>query len=126
MSFGPCPRGCAVCYHPREHSATKARARAGDKYDAKKPMWDLLPTKAVSAIVDVLTFGAEKYAPDNWRQVPNGKRRYLAAAYRHIVAWHQGEKNDPESGLPHLAHAACCLLFLQELDGDPELKGPTK
>lgn len=26
------------------------------------------------------------------------------------------ERLDPESGLPHLAHAACCLLFALELD----------
>lgn len=91
----------------------------GEKHDAEKPRWDLLPTGAVGAIVDVLTFGARKYAPHAWRNVPEGKRRYLAAAYRHITAWHQGETLDPESGLPHLAHAGCCLLFLAELDGAP-------
>ena len=83
-----------------------------------KPRWDLLPTRAVTAIVKVLTFGAMKYGDENWRLVAAGRRRYLAAAYRHIIAWQQGEKLDPESGQPHLAHAACCILFLAELDGE--------
>ncbi len=97
-------------------SSRLAHVEVARKDDAEKPRWDLLPTRAVASIVDVLTFGARKYAPHAWRNVPEGQRRYLAAAYRHIIAWHQGEKKDPESGLPHLAHAACCLLFLAELD----------
>jgi hypothetical protein len=48
----------------------------------------------------------------NWRHVPNSTYRYLKAMIRHIVAFCSGEINDPESGLPHLAHAGCCLLFL--------------
>ena len=31
---------------------------------------------------------------------------------RHISAWLGNETNDPDSGLPHLAHAVCCLLYL--------------
>lgn len=86
------------------------------KHDQDKPRWDLLPLEAVGYVVDVLTFGAKKYAPDGWRQVPEWRRRYYAAALRHLVAWWKGERVDPESGLPHLAHAGCCLLFLAELD----------
>jgi hypothetical protein len=29
---------------------------------------------------------------------------------------HDGAKADPESGLPHLAHAVCCVLFLLWFD----------
>jgi hypothetical protein len=89
---------------------------AGVKHDAEKPRWDLLPLGAVSAVVDVLTYGARKYAPDNWRLVPDTRARYFAAAMRHVVAWKRGERLDAESGLPHLAHAACCLLFILEVD----------
>lgn len=94
------------------------QAVEGMKHDAEKARWDLLPMGATSEIVDVLTYGAKKYAPDNWRKVPNPQQRYYAAAMRHIVAWVRGEKLDPESGKPHLAHAACCLLFLLEVDGE--------
>ncbi len=89
----------------------------GHKHDEDKPRWDLLPFAAAEAVVGVLTFGAQKYAPENWRFVPDARRRYFAAALRHLVAYWRGERSDPESGRPHLAHAACCLLFLLELDG---------
>jgi len=84
----------------------------GAKHDGGKPRWDLLPMGPVARVVDVLTFGATKYAPDNWQQVAEPGGRYFAAALRHLAAWSDGERLDPESGLPHLAHAACCLLFL--------------
>jgi len=92
------------------------------KHDTEKPRWDLLPVVATSHVVDVLTFGARKYAPDNWRTVPEARRRYYAAALRHLVSWWNGERLDPESGLPHLAHAGCCLLFLADLDAEALLR----
>ena len=88
----------------------------GEKKDAGKPRWDLLPFGPVSEVVDVLTFGAAKYAPDNWQKVPDARARYFAAALRHLTAWWNGERADPETGLSHLAHASCCLLFLLWFD----------
>lgn len=88
----------------------------GVKHDTKKPRWTLVPWASVSAIVEVLEYGAQKYAPDNWRKVENGRERYANAALRHIMAWLGGERCDPESGLPHLAHAGCCILFLLDVD----------
>lgn len=91
-----------------------------EKHDQEKARWDLLPFKAVERVVDVLTYGAKKYAPDGWRNVPDARRRYYAAALRHLTAWWDGSPTDPEGGLPHLAHAACCILFLLEADPEPE------
>lgn len=88
----------------------------GTKHDDGKPRWDLLPHAGVAQVVAVLSFGARKYAPDGWRAVQGWRWRYYAAAWRHAVAWWLGERHDPESGLHHLAHAACCMLFLLELD----------
>ena len=90
----------------------------GMKFDSEKPRWDLLPFESLTDIVLVLTYGAKKYAPENWRKVNDWRDRYFAALLRHLVAWKQGEKIDPESNLPHLAHAGCCLLFLLALDKD--------
>jgi hypothetical protein len=67
-------------------------------------------------MVIILTIGAQKYAAENWRKVPDGKRRYFAALQRHLWAWKRGQKFDPETGRHHLAHAACNLFFLHELD----------
>lgn len=83
-----------------------------DKYDAGKPDWTLVPFSALVPVIRVLEFGARKYSRGGWRLVPQGDRRYLAAAFRHLTAFSDGETHDAESGLPHLAHAACCLLFL--------------
>ena len=53
---------------------------------------------------EVYAFGAEKYFDRNWeRGYDWGKS--LAALERHIAAFKAGEDLDPESGLPHLAHA---------------------
>ncbi|MCU7521636.1 MAG: hypothetical protein HF312_15575 [Ignavibacteria bacterium] len=90
----------------------------GKKYDAGKDRWDLLPFAQVRQIVKVLTFGAAKYEPNNWQGVE--KERYIAAAFRHLTAWIDGERCDPESGIHHLAHAACNLLFLLWQDDNPK------
>jgi hypothetical protein len=93
-----------------------ARAAAGRKDDAGKPRWSLLPWAEVEDVVRVLTEGARIYADNNWQIVEDARERYFSAAHRHLVAWHQGERFDPKSKLPHLAHAACNLLFLAWFD----------
>lgn len=93
---------------------------AGVKADAGKPRWDLLPFAALDDVAKVLEYGARKYAPDNWRKVEGWRWRYLGAALRHLAAFGRGENLDPESQLPHLAHAACCVLFLLELGRPPK------
>ena len=92
----------------------------GQKYDHEKPQWDLLPWDAVEEVVNVLTFGAKKYTPNNWKYVEQWDKRYFSAALRHLVAWNKKEYKDAETGYSHLAHAACCVLIMlskeQELD----------
>ena len=90
----------------------------GRKADAGKPRLSLLPWRTVQQIVAVLEFGAAKYGADNWQRVPNARQRYFDATMRHLLAWWDGERLDAESGLPHLAHAGCCILFLLWADKD--------
>jgi len=90
---------------------------AGRKDDNGKRRWDLLPFAALDEVIAVLMHGAERYGEDNWRSVPNWRRRYFSAMMRHAVAYFAaGEKNDPDTGRHHLAHACCCALFLCELE----------
>ena len=92
----------------------------GKKFDAGKTEWDLLPLGPVEEVVKVLMHGREKYGRDNWQLVDNPIRRYYAAAQRHLAAFRRArfDTRDPydaidaESHLHHLAHAACCILFL--------------
>lgn len=91
----------------------------GMKYDGGKPRMDLLLSgcpNALEQVSQILTFGAQKYAAHSWQTVPQGEDRYLAALLRHLTAHGKGEVNDPESGMSHLAHAACNALFILELE----------
>jgi len=96
--------------------ASQNATTGGRKFDGGKLQYGLLPPLALKATVEILTFGAEKYEPNNWINVPDSKRRYFDAAMRHMWAWKEGEQNDSESGKNHLAHALCCLMFLYEHD----------
>lgn len=87
----------------------------GLKHDQKKPNWALLPMQTIEDVVRVLDHGAVKYKPNNWKYV-RPKSRYFAAALRHLSAYQSGEKRDPDSKLPHLAHAICSLIFLHYKD----------
>lgn len=84
----------------------------GVKYDEEKPRWDLLPLEEMESVVMVLTKGAQTYDDDNWKKVPNAKRRYYAAVLRHMKDYQKGEYLDKDDGEPHLAHAICDLIFL--------------
>jgi hypothetical protein len=84
----------------------------GIKHDKDKLEWWLLPFKSLEPVVRVLMFGAKKYAPDNWKNVEPYRERYFSACMRHLTAWFEGERKDPETGEHHLAHAICCLLFI--------------
>ena len=83
----------------------------GMKFDTGKPQWHLLPFSELSEAVKVLTYRAEKYAPDNWKKLDNGVDRYMDAAYRHMCAFMNGSTKDEETGLHPLAHAIVSLLF---------------
>lgn len=85
---------------------------SGTKYDGAKIRMDLLPFEALEAVAEVLTYGAEKYADNNWQTVENGERRYLGAMLRHLAARERNEVCDSESGLLHAAHVATNALFI--------------
>lgn len=92
------------------------------KYDHGKPRMELLPLKPLYEIAKVLTYGAEKYAPNNWKKTKNAKERYIGAMLRHLTDMQEGNKFDKESGLLHAAHVACNALFILYF----EMKGNRK
>lgn len=101
---------------------TNVKSKLGLKFDEGKLRYDLYPLDAYIGCTEVLTFGANKYTPNGWRSVPDAKNRYYAALIRHLNAQlkhiNDGGKGlalDEESGLPHLDHAQCCLIFLREI-----------
>ena len=86
--------------------------KGGIKHDGDKTQWHLLPHEAVEGAVRVLMHGAKKYSAFNWAKgMPY--TRVLDATQRHLNAIYQGEDKDPESGLDHVDHAICELVFLK-------------
>lgn len=84
------------------------------KADNGKSMVSLVEPQFVLGIGKILTFGAAKYDRNNWKQLPTSELyRYKDAAYRHFLAYLDGELIDPESGQPHLDHLACNVMFLR-------------
>ena len=85
------------------------------KFDEGKLPIHLVPSAAVEGVARVLAYGAKKYAAHNFRKGMKWSRLY-SAAMRHLLAWNAGQDLDPESRLPHLEHAACCLAMLLDAD----------
>jgi hypothetical protein len=85
------------------------------KADGGKVRVDLIPVHPLLLTAEVLTFGARKYADRNWEKGFDWSRIY-GAALRHLLAWWSGEDNDPETGISHLGHALCCVMFLAEYE----------
>jgi hypothetical protein len=86
--------------------------RTGVKYDKGKPMMSYIPASAMRGVAAVFQHGAAKYSDHNWRMGMDHTRLWNATQ-RHLWAWLDGENLDPDSDLPHLDHALCCLMMLQ-------------
>lgn len=123
---GACGRSCAIpelecdlpyCTSILDRVTCEAckKAAPGMKYDGEKARMSLLPFGALELVARVMTYGAKKYAPNNWKTLENAEERYANAMLRHFKAWQSGERLDDGpggSGLPHLAQVACNALFL--------------
>ena len=88
----------------------------GRKYDGGKLRYDLIPVLALEEMVKGLTYGTIKYDDNNWIKVPNGRKRYLAAALRHIQEYRKGNLWDEEQNIHHLSAAMNNLSFIVEKD----------
>ena len=83
------------------------------KHDTGKPMVSLVESEFILGVAEVLTMGAKKYAVDNWKLMTDEDiRRVKDSLLRHTLAYTSGELIDKESGLSHLYHAGCNLMFL--------------
>lgn len=98
----------------------KMEAR-GMKADNGKPSVGLIPREFIEGVAMAFDYGAKKYGRHNYRQGLQVSRT-LDAAMRHLIAFNDGENDDPESGLNHLYHAAASIaMCLYSLDHHPGL-----
>ena len=72
----------------------------------------LWPATATAMGAIGLLDGRFKYGNANWREAGVRASVYVSACQRHLAAWFEGEDTDPDSQLPHLAHALACLAIL--------------
>ena len=91
----------------------------GVKYDQGKLLFGCFTqglAPVIKGVVAVLTYGVQKYARNSWQNVPNARERYMDAFERHMNSLNLGEFRDDESGLPHIFHAICDLMFVAWFD----------
>jgi hypothetical protein len=94
----------------------RVTSETGGAKGQKQARLGSLDPQALLAVAMVAGFGELKYSRLNYL---NGYDWSLSfdALIRHLLAFWSGEDLDPESGLPHLAHAAwhclCLLAFMQ-------------
>lgn len=112
------------------------------RFNTGKTDWTILDYPALKPMVDVLEYGAHKYstfrhketgdvktgqditkadASENYTMLTSGRdnwkigfkvKELIKSLMRHTVKMICGEVNDSESGLPHVGHAMCNLLFI--------------
>lgn len=83
----------------------------GKRFNGGKLRWGLVSWTALKPMVRVLMFGAEKYAPDNWKQGLSWVET-CESLQRHLNSFLEGEDDDQESGIPHVGHILCNAMFL--------------
>lgn len=77
------------------------KGKQGSRYNEGKPRVDLIPAVVLLELGKHYTYGANKYAPNNWvKGFPYSETS--ASLLRHLYAWLDGERDDPESGHHHL------------------------
>ena len=74
--------------------------------------FDLIDTKAIFALANVLHTGEQEYGKDDWRKIDT--EDHLNHALSHIYAYLAGDKQDN-----HLSHALCrCMMSIGVERGD--------
>lgn len=88
----------------------------GAKLDAGKPLAGILGdfSLALKEVVQIGTFGAQKYSRGGWQKVEGGVERYHDALWRHLLDMRHSPV-DSDSGKLHLAHLAWNALAELEL-----------
>ncbi len=85
--------------------------KTGGEKGSKIERFGLIPPRELRSVAAVYGFGASKYSDRNWQKGYSWTLSYDALG-RHINSFWSGEFLDPESGLPHLAHAIFHCLAL--------------
>lgn len=97
-----------------------------------KPPLHAIPPLALLHLGQAMADGNRKYGLVNWRHDPITTSTYYNALMRHVLAWWDGQDDDPKTGIKHLAYimANCAILLDAAAQGTltddrPSIKGKT-
>lgn len=91
----------------------RVTSATGGQKGTKPARYDLIPADALRIVAELYGFGATKYDDHNWRKGYDWSLSF-AALQRHAWQFWNGEDNDAETGLPHMASVAFHALALIE------------
>jgi len=98
-----------------ENTTTTIKAtNPKDACGVKKVPLSGMPAPVLLEAGLVKLHGDLKYGRYNWREAGVRGSFYYDAAFRHLAAWYEGEDNDPDSGISHIAHAITGLAVLRD------------
>jgi len=92
----------------------KKETNPKDSCGIKKVPMSGIPAPVLMEMGLVKLHGDLKYGRYNWREIGVRTSVYYDAAMRHLMAFWEGEDNDPDSGINHLSHAMCGLIVLRD------------
>lgn len=89
----------------------RVTSATGGQKGRKQAQLGAIDPAALGVVAEVAGYGTEKYDRYNFLKGYDWSLSY-DALQRHLLAFWGGQDNDPESGLPHLGHAAWHCLAL--------------
>jgi len=84
------------------------RFPSGAKRTDRKPRFDLIPFEFLEAVAEVLTRGAARYGPYNWKR---GEKDFFFDAWNHAFV-HLRKFKEGDRSEDHPAHLACNVAFM--------------
>lgn len=85
-----------------------------DAIGIKKAPMSTVPSAVMMEIGLAMLEGACKYGRHNYRAIGVRASVYYDACMRHIMAWWEGEDQDPDSHLSHVTKALACLTVIRD------------
>jgi hypothetical protein len=81
------------------------------RYNEGKLDWTLLDFNSLVPLVEVMTYGKEKYGEGNWQKQCDNPNQHLQSAIRHLIALIGGEEIDGESFCKHTGHIMANMMM---------------
>lgn len=81
------------------------------KHDSAKPDISLVPYIALKLEAEALMVGERKYGRYNYTKGHKASQ-LISAAMRHLLAYYNGEENDPIDGQSHIGSVRACMAML--------------